>query len=41
MYDQDPVAESDDKCDFCELWANCTGKLKAKKCCFEPSDRDG
>lgn len=43
MYDQDPITESDDKCDFCELWAHCTCSFKDIKdqCCFEPADADG
>jgi hypothetical protein len=43
MYDQDPSAESEEKCDYCELWDYCTTRLKDRKdiCCFEPNGPDG
>lgn len=31
MYDEDPMTESEDKCDYCELYMNCTREWKDRK----------
>ena len=46
MYDQDPITESDDECDLCELCAHCTmerAKIKINEgdTCFVPANEDG
>jgi hypothetical protein len=40
MYDEDPM-DSGDKCDYCELLAHCTCRLKSEARCFEPKDETG
>lgn len=41
MFDRDPIMDSENKCDICEMWAHCTTKKKGEQFCFEPNGEDG